>query len=337
MLKVGHGDALWIEYGTPADIRRVLIDAGPHNHYDTLRKKITALDPADRKFELFVITHIDTDHIDGAIRLLQDDALGISFKDIWFNCWRHVADEEPDELGAVQGEFLGALLSRNGLPWNRAYDGKAVVVEKTGDLPRRQLCDGLEIILLSPGRTQLDKLKKKWKSVLKQAGFSPGDTDSAIDELKLRAKYRPLEDILGSEEDTSPANGSSIAFLLKFKDRSMLLASDAFEDVLTDGLRRYTKEENTTRVELNEFKLPHHGSASNISMDLLQAIKAERYLISTNGDYYKHPDKTTIQLICEHHKGGQPELVFNYLSKTTKLWADASNQARYGYRAIYPV
>src|SRR5438552_1464775 len=71
LLPVAHGDSIWLEYGSAPRISRVLIDGGPANTYQTgLRLRIEKLAENDRTFELVVITHIDADHIDGALILL---------------------------------------------------------------------------------------------------------------------------------------------------------------------------------------------------------------------------------------------------------------------------
>ena len=90
MLPARHGDALWIEWGDESDRHRMLIDGGPTATYKELKSRFEALDPTDRHVELFVVTHIDADHIDGAIRLLNDEALGVTYSDIWFNEHRHL-------------------------------------------------------------------------------------------------------------------------------------------------------------------------------------------------------------------------------------------------------
>src|SRR5512137_1873457 len=86
MLPAAHGDCLWIEYGTGQQAWRILVDGGPAHTYPALRERILHLPAADREFELLLVTHIDGDHIEGVIRLLQDaEALQCRFQRIWFN------------------------------------------------------------------------------------------------------------------------------------------------------------------------------------------------------------------------------------------------------------
>lgn len=77
-LPVGHGDSILIEYGDPTHPARVLIDGRPANRYPALQSAIGHLPAGQRRFELLVSSHIDADHIDGALILLQDQRLGIS-------------------------------------------------------------------------------------------------------------------------------------------------------------------------------------------------------------------------------------------------------------------
>jgi hypothetical protein len=76
----------------------------------------------------------NADHIEGAIRLLGDERLGLQVEDVWFNGWKHLNPPPGDLLGPVQGEFLSALISKHRLPWNVAFDSNAVFVPK-GKLP----------------------------------------------------------------------------------------------------------------------------------------------------------------------------------------------------------
>ena len=140
------------------EIPTFLIHGGPASTYAAVRAWLERLTPAEHRIELFVVTHIDADHIDGAILLLQEfRALGLSFEDIWFNGWRHLQENTPrdDVFAPIQGEFLGALIEGGRLPWNAAFRSAAVVVPETEHLPSRQLPGGASLTLLSPQQRQL--------------------------------------------------------------------------------------------------------------------------------------------------------------------------------------
>ena len=158
MLPADEGDALWIEYGPDGGpVNRFLIDCGRKTAYRKVADRLEA-DP-DLKFEIFVLTHVDADHIAGAVPLLQDGRFGPErVGDVWFNGWRHLngwhKDEEPakgpDILGAKQGEFFGAVLRNRDFRWNDAFGGNAVVVEDDADLPVIELPGGMKLTLLAP-------------------------------------------------------------------------------------------------------------------------------------------------------------------------------------------
>ena len=333
MLQAAYGDSLLLEYGSPNHPRRILIDGGPWYRYEALTERLRKIPESQRELELLVITHIDADHIDGIIRLLQDDSLGISFKDVWFNDWEHLQPRRSGVLGARQGEYLGALLDQKSLPWNEALGGKTVVVPESGVLPRLSV-GGAELVLLSPGPEQLDNLRRHWKKVLRKADFKPGDRDHALAELARKSRYGPPSGVLGLEPDSSEANGSSIAFMFSYEGKRLLLAGDAFAPVLERSLQRLHAEEGETSP-VEAFKLSHHGSFSNITRKLVRLAGSRRYLVSTDGAYFKHPDQEAIQLILANHDGPRPELVFNYRTRFTEPWADEARQEREGYTASY--
>jgi hypothetical protein len=65
-------------------------------------------------------------------------------------------------------------------------------------------------------------------------------------------------------------------------------------------------------------------------------MPTSRYLISTSGARYRHPDRAAIELILSQSASGPRELYFNYESETTTEWADDSLQEQYDYRPEYP-
>ena len=114
----------------------------------------------------------------------------------------------------------------------------------------------------------------------------------------------PLPDTLTPEElqrlgvatnaDTSPANGSSIAFIFEYKGQRALLGADAHPGVLVDSLARFKQASGETRVRLDLFKLPHHASKANVTTKLIETVDTDCYLVSTNGDTFGHPDDAAI-------------------------------------------
>lgn len=89
MLPAGCGDCLWLEYGTGAAARVVIIDGGLTETATALRKRIEKARQdrgvATLDVELLVVTHIDNDHILGILELLKTESTGLRVKDIWFN------------------------------------------------------------------------------------------------------------------------------------------------------------------------------------------------------------------------------------------------------------
>jgi len=339
MLRAGHGDCIWIEYGDPRAPRRVLIDGGAIGTYErALRPKLRALSSKQRRFELLVITHIDADHIAGVLDLLQDKETGFHAKDIWFNGYRHLPDESPAVLGPVQGEKLTDILVKPGVTWNGAFNRNSVVVPPEGKPPRVELEGGLVLTLLSPTPAKLAELKPEWTKEVIKAGLDPNtrrpmETESP-EGFELLAGA-PDVDALATEafsEDSAEANGSSIAVLAEFEGHSLLLTGDAHPSVVTAAIKRLGAR---GKLPIDACKLPHHGSRANVSRELLATLDCKRYLFSTNGAYFRHPDTQAVARVIKWGGAG-PELTFNYRTKFNELWDAKPLRERHGYRTIFP-
>src|SRR5262249_25675216 len=136
---------------------------------DELLRRVETLPAHERFLELFVMSHIDADHIGGALPFFKAMKLGLKFGDVWFNGWRHVSGR----LGPKQGEMFSTAIQDFKLPWNKWRDGAAIIAE--GDeLPVYALSGGMTLTLLSPTRGQLGKLAQVWEKELKNAGLVPG-------------------------------------------------------------------------------------------------------------------------------------------------------------------
>jgi beta-lactamase superfamily II metal-dependent hydrolase len=342
MLPAGHGDCLWIEYGDGARTHRVLMDCGTAGTYkDFLKARIERLPQNEREFDLLILSHIDDDHIGGGIPLLKDaKSLGVTIGDVWFNGWRHLAPFAA--LGAKQGEMFSELILQNveqkRLKWNAWQDGKSIVLPDEGPLPACVLPGGMKLTLLSPSRDKLADLAPAWKKAVEKEGMVPGDRDDAR-ELLGGARETDSTDVqaLADAEFTPDAaenNGSSIAVLAEYEGKRVLLAADAHAPLLVDSIRRLLRKEER-KLTLDAFKLPHHGSQNNLNTALVQLLDCKHYLVSSNGDRFKHPDRQAIGRVI-HYGGERPRLCFNYESTYNEVWKDAGLQRKYNYEASYP-
>jgi beta-lactamase superfamily II metal-dependent hydrolase len=342
MLPAEQGDALWVEYGSPRRPHRLLIDAGVRKTSAVLRERIAELPKHQRRFDLLVITHVDSDHVGGVPQLLAGAPPGLSFDDVWFNAWRHLP-AVPDRLGPVEGEIVSAQLDALAWPWNVAFDGEAVVVPTRGKLPTRELPGGMKLTLLSPTLDRLVRLRGEWKKTVREARLDPGRPGKA---LSKAARRRGIPDLLGERLDVArlaasrftpdreAANGSTIAFLAEYAGASCLFTGDAHPEVLEASLNRLCKERRVHRLSVDALKVPHHGSAHNVSSALLALVETGRYLFSTSGSQTDHPDPEAVARIVA--RGASPVLAFNYRSETTGPWAERRLIARHRYRPMYP-
>jgi hypothetical protein len=329
LLPARHGDALWLEYGPAGDRHRILVDGGPREAWDEgLGRRLATLDGPVR-VDLAVCTHVDADHIDGMVRLLQHPRLELG--ELWFNGWRHVHEAER---GAVEGEILGMLGGRLADRWNAAVGHGALVVPPTGPLPRLALPGGATATLLSPGPPELRTLAAVWARAL-GTGTVPGDADEAVrlledrPSLQLRVTDRGEAPSRRPGSDRAPANGSSLAFLLELDDHRLLLTGDAHADVLEAGVRRLLAERGLTTLPVDVVKLAHHGSIGNVTAALLGLLDVGVFAVTTNGDKFHHPDPETLELVAHDGaaRGRVPAVVFSYRSPTTLPYAERTDLA----------
>jgi beta-lactamase superfamily II metal-dependent hydrolase len=330
MLAAQQGDAVWIEYGTRTSVHRVLMDAGTPASAAVIRDRIARLPESQRRFDLLVVTHIDTDHIGGVLKLLAERPPGLTFDDVWFNGWEHIKRAGGSRLGPIDGEIMSTFLSRLGWPWNAGFDGGPVMVPREGPPPQKRLRGGLRLTVLSPFERQLSRLRTSWRSVVQAAGLDPLDPERWARLLEKIAQKGLRSSLLGArldvnalarsvfQSDTAVANGSTIALLAEFEGKSCLISGDAFAPVLVEGIGRLLHARGQSRLSVDAFKVPHHGSRFNVSNDLLKSVVSPEYLFSTSGAIFGHPDDEAIGRVLATAARSTRTLHFNYPAATLK-------------------
>jgi len=286
MLPALHGDCLLVEYGTPQRTRRLLIDGGPIGAFGALQQRLDALPAGERRFELMVLSHVDTDHIDGLVRLFAEPRpWPFVVKDVWFNGWRHL-EQAHGLLGGKQGEYFSALLARRldeGC-WNGAFEGGAVLVRDDQHLPTRTLPGSMHLTLLSPTVATLVKMREAWRKDVGDA-IEPGDLDAAWQLLSSQQRYLPGQGLLGStpeldalltrqsRPDNAAANGASIAFLAEYADWSCLFLADAHAEVVCASIRRLLAERGLQQISIEYV----HVDTLRVNRDVcVQIVEAWR-------------------------------------------------------------
>ena len=235
-LPAQDGDCLWLEWpDSDGVLHRMLVDGGRGSPTRCRRRSRSAWRGNHwiSVFDLVVCTHIDADHIGGLPALVDDPPQGFATADVWFNGRDHL-----DILGPVQGDHLSDGLRNSSSPWNRRFDGHAVVIPGRGGLTVVEL-PGLRITLLSPTRAQLAALAAEWPRIVGEVNSDLSIERQAADTLRgekddrtialHRLARRPFE------PDDSAANASS-NFVAEHDDGGrVLLAGDATAEVLVAG------------------------------------------------------------------------------------------------------
>ena len=179
----GIGDALLLRCVSGNRSTNILVDGGvPSTYEDYIARRLHEFHSQGERLDLLIVTHIDTDHIGGVLRLLKANGRAtspavIEICDIWHNGYRHlglqgrkpneaekrkvlsqvsategVTDEKGD-ISVREGDTLAKLIPEGGYSWNNAWGGKAVVAGK-----RTAIVPGVELTILSPGQSNLESL-----------------------------------------------------------------------------------------------------------------------------------------------------------------------------------
>lgn len=261
---VGTGDATIIDDGE----HEIIIDGGLSKHI--LHKYVMDNELiGDGKLELMILTHPDPDHYRGLVKFLKDDELEIV--EYWDPGFTEVGD---CEVGGGYKKFLKkvkAKIENIKLPLHEDYN--SLLSCPTEDkAPRTDLAlpDYRNIkILYSCNKPMTVQTLQFWFA----------GTECAY----LR-------------------NNASIVLRIEFGDISFLLSGDA-----NGKLKTKDKTEDVERLLLNNledeldvdvFKVPHHGSATASSKEYIEAITANSehkkiYAVLSAGNFPFLPNRKT--------------------------------------------
>ncbi len=342
MLPASYGDCLLIEYGDEESPTYILIDGGPYYQFEEIYSTLQREVPKMKEIELLVITHVDTDHIEGVIRLIRSDPSLYDVKKVWFNSFEDLNYEEDDDmLGGLQGEFLNLLVDHEDLDKNT----KPITINRSMD--ELVLDGGMEIVVVNPSQKRLKGLAKKWEKHVDKYGLDTTDEAAIWEMLNGDHRYEEIEDdMLGEDEvedwagitfkeDKSAANRSSIAFLASYEDKTCLFAADATSEDLKTHLEALELLDEFAQLQVDAWKLSHHGSKKSTQAYLTKMIQSTKVLVSSDGKRYHHPDKETIAKLLLNQEADL-DIYFNYKSDYNEMWESDEKQEDHAYKAHFP-
>ncbi|WP_133122883.1 MBL fold metallo-hydrolase [Zhengella mangrovi] len=332
VMRAGDGDCILIQCRDYLGSVNILVDGGRREAVENLRAFLNTLPEKDRKIDLFILTHIDADHIEGALAIARDEQLREIVREVWFNDASRCAAPNAVPLSTRQGDDFANLIAKSGWAWNAKFANKAVVrSEQPVDVA---LGANTRLRLLGPTIEGLRRLASDWPtqeindlttSVRPMGAVVMGD--SSVPDVETLASS-------SHSEDESTTNGSSIAFVLEHGEIRILVAADSHAEDIVTALRVDNRDQNQ-RFDL--AFLPHHGADRNTSPGFAQLIESKRWVISTTGARHKHPAPQSIARILKLRPNRLPiTLFFNSAHQEAAVWNDHLLRENYNYNVVLP-
>ncbi len=301
-------DAIIIHFtdddGNPHNI---IVDGGEINsakycYTDRLKGKLEEIFNNGESIDLWVITHIDNDHIGGLYNFINDKEFFEShhqqLKEVWMN-YGGKGDYDVQRDGTI-GYSSGKKL-RDVLREKKVNVREGIIAGQSATFAN------VEITVVAPDSDTYDRYMKWWNG--KEFKEMVETTDGLVSggEWDYETAFKDF-DLKHYEEDKDVKNNSSIAFVLTYEKHRILFAADSSSSILMKGLNAVNLEKDG-KVKLDLMHMPHHGSSRNTSYRFLEAIDSPKYVITGNGENrYKLPDKETIARLnaanpegCELH------------------------------------
>lgn len=280
------GDAGSIRFlGTDKKYHNIFIDSGYSRTFrHVLEEEIQKIIDNNEKIDLWIISHIHDDHIGGIIKYIETILSG-EYRDVIEKIWYNVPRESQakdifynvsDSRSINQGDLLYSYIN---------LKGKLLNFDLTNSLEPIDIF-GLELTILSPTSSQLNKLRKKYKSTTK--GLEKQEREDLIsdavsslgNDYNILLKDFDLSNWIG---DDSVENGSSIAILSEYDEKKVLWLADAHPNIIVESIKKlgYNYKD---KLECEWVKVAHHGSKGNNSDELFKLLDCKNYVFSVNGE-----------------------------------------------------
>lgn len=305
MFPAENGDAFLVRLENG---KNILIDMGYSETYKKfIKERLLNLKNKNQCIDLLIITHIDEDHIEGAIEFFKENGYVdkpniIDVKEIWYNSYRHLQfDKEKvpqisrfeerkleaiklansgnsrniiDEsapISANQGSTLAGYLYGLGYAdtrWNKAFNYKAINLDTNGVLE----LEGMKFHILSPNTRKLKNLANLWINKLSEIDIDFNISDDKIFDDAYEMYMKKLKENIDLNEDNN----------ISYKSRK-------FKSIINDDINQTYKDRSKSNggsisfiLEYKEKKIVFLGDAHE---DII-VENLEKYIENNGVSYF---------------------------------------------------
>lgn len=352
-LQAGNGDSIILSFNDANQNRNIIIDSGvsatyynpSSNTFGPLKDEIDRIKQNNEFIDLLILTHIDNDHICGFLTWFENDKSAFKLiKKIWFNSSnliaKHFEKPENEDLQVKLNIFNSAQTGIKEAIVFEKYLEKFELLNKNVIIEKQKFEENnLKIEILSPTETQLEKLLREYRKI-DSSGKTKGKRKDWDIDLKDFIKEEE-EKTFKFKEDDKVKNGSSISFILTYNSLKMLFLADSHPSGVIKELRRLGYSEDNP-LNINLMKISHHGSKANTNKELLQIVKTNDYILSTDSSGNYHPNKRTIARIINSNRDAifhfnyehvRNEIFTKNDKKDFKIVAKVTNELKYEHEA----
>lgn len=275
-INVGYGDSILIE-----DRKKIILIDGGGNREDmycqpgVVRTIDYLREKNIKKIDIVIITHFHEDHICGLVPVIEQMPIG----QIWFNVLeknipsdflKRIKDINDDKLGL----FIKGIESYIDII-NIAKNRQIPLIE----MGRCRPCEGIELLGDNEEQLELYRMKlgrlfyeKDKKKLLEEAYYI--DQTANKHSLVVKIKGNDGYALLMSDRiiDINAANNNVYG---KLYDSSRILS-------LLYHISHQSGQPDSNRIKL--LKLPHHGQTGCITTEILENIRPENVVITSDNN-----------------------------------------------------
>ena len=300
VLQAMSGDSLLLSYiGNDNKEHNILVDGGKAN---TFKKSIKMLMEEIDTLDYIFVTHIDNDHIGGVNKLLGS-SYQQKIKNVFFNSGQFIYKNSSAMISESDANILINFINKS----DTLKSNKEEITINT-----KYNLFGLKISFLSPIYEALNHFNNSYTLNERKEEALISNTEEESESIKSLLELSKIK--FGETSlKADPSNGVSLAMLIEYQKKSILLLGDAKDSVLIPSLEQKYSIKN--KLVVDYIKLSHHGSKFHTTNEFLALVKCNHFIISTDGknNKNKHPNiETLARILCHDYRDWSKKIYFYF-------------------------